>query len=81
MDDSDILFSIKNWRTHPDPVLSLLCNALLSRDLLKLRLQSEPITIEELAERHYPIDDRFAYSEDLILDIKRRRELIKKEIK
>ena len=31
-------------------------------------------TLEELAERHHPIDVRFEYSEELLLRIKRRRE-------
>ena len=62
LDDSDILFSIKNWRTHPDPVLSLLCNALLNRDLLKLRLQSEPISIEEFTEKKAALEKKLSIS-------------------
>ncbi len=33
LDDVDILAAIKGWSMHPDPVLSLLCKRLLSRDL------------------------------------------------
>jgi HD superfamily phosphohydrolase len=44
LDDTDILFAIKKWQSHPDPILSLLCNRLLNRKIYKCQLQSEPIT-------------------------------------
>jgi len=55
LDDSDVISSIKKWRKHPDPVLSILCNALLNRDLLKLRLQNESITLDEVLEKRKAI--------------------------
>jgi hypothetical protein len=51
LDDSDVVSAIKNWRSHPDPVLSMLCNTLISRKLFKLRLQTDPISLEELNEK------------------------------
>jgi HD superfamily phosphohydrolase len=51
LDDSDVISAIKGWRTHSDKVLSSLCNALLDRKLLKLRLQEDPISPEELYEK------------------------------
>jgi uncharacterized protein len=51
LDDTDVFQAIKQWRDHADWVLSTLCKALLDRNLLKLRLQHEPITMEELIER------------------------------
>lgn len=51
IDDSDIINEIKNWKYHPDKVLALLCSAVLDRKLLKLRLQSEPISIQELRDK------------------------------
>jgi HD superfamily phosphohydrolase len=51
LDDSDVISAIKKWRTHPDKVLSILCNALLDRKLFKLRMQNDPITLEELHEK------------------------------
>jgi HD superfamily phosphohydrolase len=44
LDDTDIMFAIKKWQTHSDPILSLLCNRLLNRKIYKCQLQSEPIT-------------------------------------
>lgn len=51
LDDSDVISIIKKWRTHPDKVMSILCTALLDRKLLKLRLQNDPITPDELHEK------------------------------
>ena len=51
LDDSDVVTAIKNWRNHADPILSLLCNTLMSRKLFKLRLQTEPITLDEVIEK------------------------------
>ena len=64
LDDSDVISSIKKWRNHPDPVLSALCNALLNRDLLKLRLQNEPITLEEVLEKREEIAGKFSISQE-----------------
>ncbi|MFY7979302.1 MAG: HD domain-containing protein, partial [Sediminibacterium sp.] len=33
LDDTDIMFAIKKWQSHTDPVLSLLCNRLLNRKI------------------------------------------------
>lgn len=40
LDDADIMSSIKNWTTHPDKILSLLCRGLVDRKLLKVKLQA-----------------------------------------
>ena len=42
LDDVDVMCTIKNWCTHPDRVLSLLCQLLVDRKLLKIRLQNDP---------------------------------------
>ena len=51
LDDSDVINAIKGWRHHKDKVLSILCTAVLDRKLLKLRLQDQPITEQELSEK------------------------------
>jgi HD superfamily phosphohydrolase len=43
LDDTDVTAAVKNWSRHPDPILSMLCQAVLNRNLFKLRLQAEPI--------------------------------------
>ncbi len=50
LDDTDIMYAIKKWQAHPDPILSLLCNRLLNRKIYKCQLQSEKITEEALNE-------------------------------
>jgi hypothetical protein len=43
LDDTDVLFAVKKWQHHADPVLSLLCKGLLNRKCYKCQLQDEPI--------------------------------------
>ncbi len=64
LDDSDVVVAIKGWKNHPDKVLSMLCKALLDRKLLKLRLQTEPITIEELHEKRKSTADLLGISQE-----------------
>jgi hypothetical protein len=55
LDDTDVIYSIKQWSNHKDWTLSTLCKALLNRKLLKLRLQHEPIAADELRERRVKV--------------------------
>jgi HD superfamily phosphohydrolase len=50
LDDTDILFAIKKWQSHSDPILALLCNRLLNRKIYKCQLQSEPIPDAALSQ-------------------------------
>lgn len=42
LDDFDFTQAIKIWSRHPDKVLSTLCQGILDRKLLKIKLQTEP---------------------------------------
>ncbi len=42
LDDIDFSFAVKKWCHHSDFVLSELCTRILNRELLKIKLQSEP---------------------------------------
>ncbi|MCW3112021.1 MAG: deoxyguanosinetriphosphate triphosphohydrolase [Segetibacter sp.] len=42
LDDFDFMHAIKIWSLHPDKVLSTLCQGILDRKLLKIKLQAEP---------------------------------------
>jgi len=64
LDDSDVISAIKQWRNHPDKVLSILCNALLDRKLFKLRMQNDPITMEELHEKRAAIAHSSSLSQE-----------------
>jgi len=51
LDDVDLLAAIKYWQNHKDFVLSNLCQMVINRQLLKIKLKNKPIKKEEL-ERH-----------------------------
>jgi uncharacterized protein len=42
LDDYDVWGCVKAWATHPDPVLSVLCQMMLDRHLFKIMLSNEP---------------------------------------
>jgi HD superfamily phosphohydrolase len=42
IDDHDVLVAIKNWCAHPDKVLSILCNGIIDRHLLKVQYAAIP---------------------------------------
>lgn len=42
LDDSDIMAAIKEWRKSDDPTLAMLCDRVLNRDLLGVRMQETP---------------------------------------
>ncbi len=48
LDDTDIDFATKKWQENPDWVLSELCKRLLTRRLIKTRIQDEPVTAERI---------------------------------
>ncbi|MEO6283323.1 MAG: HD domain-containing protein [Dyadobacter sp.] len=42
LDDNDVWASVKGWKSHPDPVLSTLCEMLLDRNLFKISFYDAP---------------------------------------
>lgn len=55
VDDSDLLVAAKEWRHHPDVVLSRLSKMLVSRKLFKVELRNTPFTSQEVLakEEHF----------------------------
>ncbi len=51
LDDIDFSFAIKKWSHHADFVLSELCKRTLNRQLLKIKLQSEPFTEKVIQQK------------------------------
>lgn len=66
MDDYDVLGAIKVWSNHTDKVLAELCNMLVNRQLLKVEIQKEEFSEEQvekhiqLASKHYAISEEEA---------------------
>ena len=48
IDDYDVLMAIKKWAADDDKVLSILCQGILDRHLLKVKYFSEPVSNEML---------------------------------
>jgi HD superfamily phosphohydrolase len=48
LDDVDIEFHIKRWQENPDRVISLLCQRLLNRQLLKIKLKNKTTSLEKI---------------------------------
>lgn len=51
LDDIDIMGALKNWQFHDDFVLSKLCEMLLNRRLLHIKIKKRPIATEKLDEK------------------------------
>nr|WP_315251988.1 HD domain-containing protein [uncultured Flavobacterium sp.] len=48
LDDFDIISALKTWENHDDFILSSLSKMIINRDLLKIKLTSEKVSLEEL---------------------------------
>ena len=56
LDDFDIISALKAWQRQDDFILSSLSNMIINRDLLKIKLTSEKVPVEDLQ----PLKERFA---------------------
>ena len=51
LDDYDIVSAMKSWQYHDDFVLRNLCDIIINRDLLRIKLKNKPITSSILKTR------------------------------
>ena len=51
LDDFDFMHAIKTWSSHSDVVLNTLCNSILNRKLLKIKLEAQPFIKEEMHQK------------------------------
>ncbi len=65
LDDHDVMGAIKNWMEHPDPILSQLCQRLIERRLLKIRLQADPVEANLLAKKQREVAQRYNIKPEL----------------
>ena len=63
LDDYDIMHAIKHWSKHSDPILSLLCNRLLNRQLFHCRIQAAPFSSDYLQQKQQELLQQYAINE------------------
>ncbi|MFD1061771.1 HD domain-containing protein [Winogradskyella litorisediminis] len=63
LDDYDIIMAMKSWQHHNDFVLSNLCDIIINRDLLKVKLKSNPIKSSALNKHKSALMKKYAISE------------------
>lgn len=64
LDDADVICTVKNWMSHSDKILSLLCSMLINRNLLKVKFQSTPIALATIAENKKLVAKQLSISEE-----------------
>ncbi len=62
LDDIDILAAIKKWQTHDDFVLSRLCQMLINRRLLHIKLKNKPIEKVKLERQFKNLKEKYGLS-------------------
>ena len=63
LDDYDIIAAMKAWVSNDDFVLKKLSKMLLNRDLLKIKVKSEPFAIQKVREKRILLAKEFNISE------------------
>ena len=66
LDDYDVLMAIKTWCFHEDKVLSLLCNGIIDRHLLKVKYYSEPVDEKLLFEKKQEAQQKLQLPDEAI---------------
>ena len=64
IDDTDVMMAIKKWMSHPDKVLSVLCNGLINRNLFKVKYTSVAVDDSEIIENRYRIKQKLNLSDE-----------------
>ncbi|PRX50632.1 HD domain-containing protein [Salegentibacter salegens] len=58
LDDYDIISAMKEWQDHEDFVLSNLCNMIINRDLLKVKIKKKKPSVEKLEKRRIALQEK-----------------------
>ena len=64
LDDYDIVAAMKQWQFHEDFVLSKLCEMILNRNLLKIKLKNKKIKARSLKKHIDSMMEKYAISEE-----------------
>lgn len=68
LDDIDILASIKEWCNNSDEILSNLCERLVTRKLLKVKLQTKEFDNQEVESVLANVEQFFAFKDNNLLN-------------
>jgi HD superfamily phosphohydrolase len=60
LDDYDVMSAIKEWCTHGDMVLSLLCRGIIDRQLLKIKYFGEPVDANLVVEKTNMVMEKYS---------------------
>lgn len=64
LDDTDVISAMKSWSENDDFVLKSLCNMLLFRDLLKIKVKSKPFLSDKIRAKRIDFATRHNLSEE-----------------
>ena len=64
LDDRDIWYAVKQWRSHPDRVLSDLSGRLCNRNLFRIELSENPFPGQEIARKRAALRNLLLFSEE-----------------
>ncbi len=62
LDDYDIVAAMKDWQYHNDFVLKNLCEMILNRELLKIKIKNKPIKTSELIAHSNALMEKYEIS-------------------
>lgn len=63
IDDVDVVFALKQWQKHADPVLSRLCEMILDRKLPSVKVQETPVSKDQINKKLQKIKDHWKISD------------------
>ncbi|WP_405382143.1 HD domain-containing protein [Maribacter sp. LLG6340-A2] len=64
LDDIDILSALKEWQHHTDFVLSSLCEMIIDRKLLHIKLKKEPISDRKFNAKFKKIKEKYQLTDE-----------------
>lgn len=64
LDDYDIISAMKAWQNHSDFVLSNLCEMIINRHLLKIKIKKKPIKEEQLSKYIQNLINKYSVTEN-----------------
>ena len=60
LDDYDVMSAIKEWCTHEDRILSVLCDGIINRRLLKITYTAVPVDEKLVAEKTTAVMEKYS---------------------